>query len=106
MSNKSDLNPHIHVWMENPKETLGRLYPGEPFLKIVVDSEGDTTLKEEVLNRVAQKIQTKAKGLDPDESDLIDRIIELVGIGWREQVGEVKRPVRFKKHYAFSSPTK
>lgn len=28
MSNKSDLNPHIHVWMENPKETLGRLYPG------------------------------------------------------------------------------
>lgn len=106
MSNESELNPHIHVWLDNPRERLGVFRPGDPFLEILVDSEGDTTVKKEVLDRVAEKIQAKAKGLESYETDFIDRLIELVGRGWWEQVGEVRRQVTFKKHYALSSPTK
>jgi hypothetical protein len=59
MSNESELNPHIHVWLDNPRERLGVFRPGDPFLEILVDSEGDTTVKKEVLDRVAEKIQAK-----------------------------------------------
>lgn len=100
-----ELNPHIHVWLDDPKERLGELRPGEPFLEIVVDSEGDTTVKKEVLEGIAEKIEANAKGLDPYAPDFIDRIIKLVGSSGEVQVG-VKRPVMFEKHNALISPTK